>query len=126
MRAGARGSVFRAARMFGEWPAGLFGAVAIKYPEYGFRWCSVGFGAWKGLRWNEEQRRKCGDWLVDFADLALDIFENEALQVHGFGDGEEDGVVLGLGAAFEDAQFAAGVEGCGGDDLEQHGLADMV
>lgn len=43
-----------------------------------------------------------------------------------FGDGEQDGVVERLGAAVEDAEGAAGVEGGGGDGLQEHAFADVV
>ncbi len=52
----------------------------------------------------------------------LNNFEDQTLQVVGFGDGEEDRVVLGLGAAFEDSEGAVGVEGGGGYGFEQDGL----
>ena len=56
----------------------------------------------------------------------LDDLKNESFQVSRFGDGGDDGVVLGLDALLEEAEGAFGVKRRGDDDVLQLLLADVV
>src|ERR1035441_7830082 len=56
----------------------------------------------------------------------LHYLQNQALQVERFGDGEQDGVILALRAALQDAEGAVGVQAGLRNQLEERALAQMM
>ena len=51
---------------------------------------------------------------------------NNALQIGGFGDIQQNGMVFGLSANFDQAEGAVGVKGGRGEHLEEVLLADVI
>ena len=55
----------------------------------------------------------------------LHHFQNQALQVKRLGNGEQDGVVLALGATLQDAKGAVGVQAGLRHQFQQRALAQV-
>src|SRR5580693_9761062 len=84
-------------------------------------------GCWRKAILKSGGAAKCEsrDRAIHLRRLLQDA-DYEAFEVVGFGHGEEDGVVFGLGAAVDDGDGAFGIGGGFGQDLEEEGFADVV